>query len=508
MRKSTRPREREGGRADDRRGTGPLPRGTFGTIATVAALLCGPVAAQERPPTPPELDEPLLLSALARMAVDRSRDLADARFQLGAAEGQVAEAWSDVYPNLNLTSSYTRNVAPQVNFLPARIFDPSAAEGDFVPIQFGADNIWNLGVSVEQALLDPGVFVGLGAAAGFRNLQQESLRGRTQQLVTRIRTSVYDLLLAEEEVRLTHNSLGRVRQALDETRAMADAGLAELYDVLRLEVELANLEPSLRRAENRRSAARRTIAAELALDPEAAIAVDGELAEMDLEHPEANSPANRDILGFRGFPVGETGDAAEIVRQSALGRSDIRQAALTEELRGVEVRLEQVDFLPTVVAFGSYGLAAQQNGGPDFFGTSRQRGSSKQVGLRVSVPVFSGFRRQARIRQRRMALEQARIQTRLAMDQAEIQVRNLLDQVQEARQRVDAQRLAVTQAERGYEIASAQYREGLAGRLELTDAEVALRQSEFNYAEAIYDYLAASARLDEAAGHVPLVDAR
>jgi outer membrane protein TolC len=43
-------------------------------------------------------------------------------------------------------------------------------------------------------------------------------------------------------------------------------------------------------------------------------------------------------------------------------------------------------------------------------------------------------------------------------------------------------------------------------QLELTDAEVALRQSEFNYAQAVYDYLAARARLDEAVGRVPLVD--
>ena len=62
------------------------------------------------------------------------------------------------------------------------------------------------------------------------------------------------------------------------------------------------------------------------------------------------------------------------------------------------------------------------------------------------------------------------------------------------------------QARRGYEIASAQYREGLGSRLELSDAEVALRQSEFNYAQAVYDVLAGQARLDEAAGMVPGVD--
>ena len=77
----------------------------------------------------------------------------------------------------------------------------------------------------------------------------------------------------------------------------------------------------------------------------------------------------------------------------------------------------------------------------------------------------------------------------------------------EARERADAQRLAVRQAQRGFDIARAQYREGLAGQLELTDSEVALRQSEFNYAQAVYDYLVARARLDQSVGSVPLAEA-
>lgn len=449
---------------------------------------------------------PVLLSTLARVAVERNRDILDARYQLGVAEGQVSEAWADVYPSLNLSSSYTRNVAPQVSFLPAQIFDPTAAQGDFIPVQFGADNLWNLSVDAEQTLLDPSIFVGVGAAARVRSLQEEALRASTQQVVTRIRIAVYDLLLAQEEVRLTENSLRRVRRSLEETRAMAEAGLAEYYDVLRLEVELANVEPNLRRAENRRSAARRTIASEMALDPETPVEVAGELARMELEGLGANSQANQDILAFAGVSVTDAADVMDLVRIGTAQRSDIRQLELTETLRETEVRIEQADYLPSVFAFGTYGLAAQQNGVPDFFGTSMQRGSTKQIGLRVSFPVFSGFRREARIGQRRMALLQAQTQTRLAMDQAEIQLRNLVDEVGEALERAGAQRLAVSQAGRGYEMASAQYREGLASQLELTDAEVALRQSEFNYAQAVYDYLAARARLDEAAGRVPIVD--
>ena len=51
--------------------------------------------------------------------------------------------------------------------------------------------------------------------------------------------------------------------------------------------------------------------------------------------------------------------------------------------------------------------------------------------------------------------------------------------------------------------ASAEYREGIGSQLQVTDAELALRQSEFNYAQAVYDYLTTRARLDAAAGTVP-----
>lgn len=484
------------------------PRAGATLLGTVLAWGLGPPDADAQPARVAQGfgDEPVRIGTAIAAALERNRDILDASYQLAVARGQVTEAWSSVYPSLDLSSSFTRNVAPQVSFLPAQIFDPTAAEGDFIPVQFGADNLWNLSVNAEQPLFQPTVFAGVGAAAQYRGLQREALRGRTQQAVTRVRIAFYDLLLAQEEVRLTENSLRRVREALHETRAMKEAGLAQAYDVLRLEVELANLEPNLGRAQQRRRAARRTLASELDMDPESTFEVAGSLAEMDLDDMSANSPANREVLELAGVAAGAGTDVGVAVARSAADRSDLRQLELTEELRQAELRVEQAGYLPSVFAFGTYGLAAQQNGAPDFFGTSAQRGSTKQVGLRVTFPLFSGFSRDARIEQKRASLRQAEVQTRVAVDRAEVELRNLADQVEEARARTAGQRLAVSQAQRGYEIASAQYAEGLNSQLERTDAEVALRQSEFNYAQAVYDFLAAGARLDQAAGRVPMVD--
>ncbi len=463
--------------------------------------------AQQRRGAPERPEGPLMLSTVAQWALEGSRDVLDAQYQVAVAEEQASEAWAEIYPSVDLSSSYTRNVAPQVSFLPAQIFDPDATEGEFIPVQFGADNIWNLSINADQAVFDARSFFGLGGASQFQTLQREGLRGRTQQVVTRVRDAFYRVLLGQEEVRLTERSISRVRQSLEETAAMERAGLASSYDVLRLEVELANLTPSVRRARNRHEAARRSLALELGIDPETALDVAGELARIDLDDFDANTPANKDILAFAGDVVHQGGGAVtRLVDRAMAHRSDIRQLELQEDLRQVELRLEQVAYLPTVRVFGTYGLAAQQNGPVDFFGSAAQRGSSKQVGVSVNFPIFSGLSRDARIDQRRASLRQAEVQTRRMAGEAEAELRNLADELMEAHARASSQRLAISQAQRGYEIASAQYREGIGSQLELTDAEVSLRQSEFNYAQAVYDYLWARARLDQARGEVPLVD--
>ncbi|MDX1646368.1 MAG: TolC family protein [Longimicrobiales bacterium] len=471
----------------------------------VGGLTASPLAAQVE-------SEALGLSGVTRSALDRNRELTVAREAYVTAQEQVSEAWSNVMPTVDLTGSYTRNVDPTVNFLPAQIFDPDAEEGGFIEVQFGADNVWNSTLSVEQPLFRPGVIVALGAARRYETLQSEVVRGVSQGVVTQVRNGYYDLLLAQEQARLTENSVRRVRESLRETQALNEAGLTSDYDVLRLQVELANLEPNLRRARNAVAQARRQLAIQANLRDHEGLRVRGTLADMRLDEVSANSPANREILSFMGMEIGAGEFDVEDVVSEALDRarrlrSDLRQLELTEELRRTEMRAEQAAYLPEVSLFGNYIISAQDNGSPNFFARGDgQRAYSTLVGVQVTIPLFQGFSRDARIDQARASVRQARANTSQGVDVAESEIRTIVESVQEALLRAEAQQLAVVQARRGFEIASAQYSEGLGSQLELTDAEVALRQSEFNYAQAVYDYLTARARLDEAAGVVPLVD--
>ena len=156
--------------------------------------------------------------------------------------------------------------------------------------------------------------------------------------------------------------------------------------------------------------------------------------------------------------------------------------------------------------FGSWDVQAQQNGTPDFFGDETTRATSKRAGVSVRMPLFTGLQRDARIDQRRFALRQVETQAQLTRDRSAAEVRDLVEALDEAAARERGQRLAVRHAQMGFQIALAAYRRGVGSQLELTDAEVALRQSEFNHARAAHDVHATRARLDLAIGQVAPID--
>ena len=444
----------------------------------------------------------LTLEQVLGMALGQNRDLRVARLDLESAEGRVKEAWGNVFPTLDLTANYTRNLSVPANFLPRIIFDPNANPDELIAVKFGADNAWNFQLRAEQPLFEASAFVGVGAAGRYESLQTEVVRGRTIDVVTRVKLAYYETLLAQEAVRLSENTVARVRKTLDETRKMFEAGLSSSYDVLRLEVELANLEPQLRRSQNAALAARRQLGVELNIEQLDSVRVAGSLLDLDLQADAAQGGGGAARLVRDG--EASRVDAEQAVTVALERRSDLRQLELTEQLRQTELRVEQSEYLPKVSLFGTYSIAAQENGSPNFFGaTGAERSYGRQVGIQVSVPLFSGFQRPARTAQIRATISSVQTQYALARDQAEAEVKSLLEQTDEARDRSAAQRLALRQAERGYEIARAQYREGIGSQLEITDAEVALRQSEFNYVEAVYDYLVSQARLDQAMGMVP-----
>ena len=494
------------------RGDGGATSGR-GRVLTAGLLLAmaAPASAGAQQATGDQPAAVLTLQEAVATSLERNLGLENARWGLEAAQSQAREAWGNIFPTANFNASWTRNLDIPVMFLPAEFM--GGEPGDVVPIRVGTENSWFAQLRADQPLFNAAAFLGVGAAGRFETLQQEVVRGQAHQVVTDARLRYYGVLLAQEQLRLTENSVARVEQVLAETRSLGRAGLASEYDVLRLEVELANLQPNLARADNAFDAARRALAVSMGVESLEGVELAGSLLELELPPLPGARPvlASADAARSGGATLAleravrpETLPAAEAIRLARENRSDLRQLELTRELRETERRVEVSQYLPRISVFGTW-TAQGQGDDMTFFGENNF--NAKAVGLEVSVPVFSGFQRPARVGRMRAVVEQVEAQLDLATELADNEVTTLLEQAREAYDRAAAQRRAVEQATRGFEIARAEFTNGLGSRLQLTDAELALRQSEFNYAQAVYDYLTTTARLDAAVGVVPMVDA-
>lgn len=221
-------------------------------VAFVSLIGSLPLKGQDTAQTSVEALEqqskPVTLKQAINVALANNTDIKRALLSVKTADEQVRIAWSEVMPEVVGNASYTRNLEIPVNFVPAQFFDPNAAPGELVPLQFGTDNNWNGGVSVSQTLFRGEAIIGIGASELFRAAQAENLRATTQQIVTQTRIAYYNVLVAEEQYRLQKLTVDRLEENLKENRARQKAGLVDEYAVLQVEVQLSNQQPQLTQA--------------------------------------------------------------------------------------------------------------------------------------------------------------------------------------------------------------------------------------------------------------------
>ncbi len=426
---------------------------------------------------------------------------------LGIEDGneQVKLAWAAVMPEVMSTTQYTRNIEIPVNFVPARVFDPTAPEGELIPLQFGTDNNWQGGFSVSQNLFKGEALVGISTARLYKSAQQDIYQNISEQVITQTRIAYYGALLASENYRVLEVSLQRLEQLLRENRVRLEAGMADDYDVLRVEVQLANQRPLLVQVQNQIEASIRNLNLLLGLPSDTPTKVLGNLLNYEIAQSMQDDEANQHLAQLDEFSGSlQPGDLllAQSPEDLLRERGDVAVIESQIALRDKQLAAFRSRFLPTVSASYNLQWTAAQPGSPSFFENAVR---FQTLGVNVSMPLFQGFQRTSDIA--RVKIEQNTLLADLdqTLNRAEAEWSNLMDDLDRIIGSVEARKLAVHQANEGYRIATKRLESGVGSQLEVTEAELQAREAEFNYVQLVHDYLVAKARLDLAIGRVPLL---
>ncbi len=122
------------------------------------------------------------------------------------------------------------------------------------------------------------------------------------------------------------------------------------------------------------------------------------------------------------------------------------------------------------------------------------------VGVKVSVPLFSGFLTREQVNEARHKLKGVDAsEANLKLDLAK-EVEQALLNLKEAEERILSTRKAMDAAKENMQLAQARYAEGIGTIIEVTDAQVQGYNAETNYAQSLYDLKTAEAVQDRVTG--------
>ncbi|HKJ69443.1 MAG TPA: TolC family protein, partial [bacterium] len=355
----------------------------FLTVSGAIALY-----AQEQPTEDLQQGETLTLPQAIRIALANNRDIKRSLLTVEEAETQVTTAWSQVIPRISTSMTYTRNVEVPVFFIPADFTDPNAP---LVPVRTGTDNNWSGSVSVTQTIFRGEALVGISSATLFRTVQSESFRATAQQVVTQTRLAYYQVLIAQQRLQLQQATIDRLESNLAQNRSRYKAGLLDEYDVLQLEVQLANERPNLQDAQYAIQQAHRNLSLALGLPLQYEFQVEGNLRSFTITTQSTTDQENAHIKQIDRVTPIVLEPEEPFIQQAFAMRGDLRTLRAQLELKNREILGIRARYLPDISATYNLQWNAAEADEPDFFGTEQERARSQAVALSISLPIFQGF---------------------------------------------------------------------------------------------------------------------
>ncbi|MCB2229324.1 TolC family protein [bacterium] len=408
----------------------------------------------------------LTAEEVRRRALEFNRHYLSAQEDVKIAQSEVIRARADAFPQLNFTGTYNRSFrVPSVFFV---------VNGETTELQTGFKNAYGAQVALSQTLWQGGkVFTAIDIARRYKRYAEATAEQVRAEIVYQADLLFYGAILAESQLDVLSEALASNTANLEVTKQKFDQGLVSEYEVLRATVEKQNLLPQILSAQSNLRLARKQLKSFIGVD----------LTEpVELVDPETDT-------SLTGLP-----ELQMLTDTAQVARPEIEQASELVGISSRGIKIAQAEYWPALEAVAAWDWQSAS----DDFTLSKNNSNSWTAGLRLSFPIFDGFRRSGDVRERKAQFAQARLSLKQTKDDIALEVEDAYDRLRQAKQAVDIQGATIAAAKEGLKIAKLRYESGVGTQLEVLSAQTALTEARRLQAEAIYSFRAARAGLKKA----------
>ncbi|MGO1245376.1 MAG: TolC family protein [Sphingobacterium sp.] len=410
------------------------------------------------------LSDRATLDDLINYALNNKIEIKQAEIDKEIGEREIGSALSGWFPQINATGSYVHNMQ-----IPTTVIDGNS-------ITMGQKNTSGVTFQADQSILSPELFQASRAAKYIREQNNLNLEDTKINTVVDVSKAYYDILTTEESINIVNENIDRLTRQYNEANIRYETGLVDKTDYKRAQISLNNAKAELKTSKEMRNYKYDYLKMLLGMSKVQNISLSFE-----------NQSMESNILL----------DTTELL--NIANRVEFKQLNTLKEIQKLNTQYKKWDFLPRLSAYANYNLNYRHD---DFGDLYSDNFPSSQVGLSLSVPIFTGNKRIHEIR--KSQLQEERIDWDLQNLENQISTeyslamagyRSNMNEWRNAKENMEL-------SEEVYNTIKLQYDAGIKTYLELMTSETDLKTSQLNYLNALYAVLAAKLDIQKALGTV------
>lgn len=343
-------------------------------------------------------------------------------------------------------------------------------------ITFGQPFASNLNFEVNQTLFNRDQFFASKAAGLVRTELSQSLETDRINTVVEVAKVYYDILLTQEQIRILNENLVRQEKQYADAKSRFDVGLVDKTDYQRASITLANLKSDKNRFQTSLKS-KHAYLKELIGYP-----VDQNL-ELSYDYERMEERVSLDT---------PTGFELENRVEYLLAKTQFATMELS-------TKYSQWAYIPEFSGFYTYNYLFFN---PEFAELYSRSFPTSSLGVRVSIPLFQGGKRNQEVKLARLQEERAEIELRDFEKQLNTEYETAYANYEASYFDWQTLQSNAQLAEEVYNTIKMQYDEGVKAYVDLIVAETELRTAQLNLYNALFNVLSSKLDLMRALGQI------
>ena len=388
-------------------------------------------------------------------------------------KARLSELRTNMWPSLQFQGLYTR-----LSHIEPYLFDLPAALGGPVTLSPSIDNNYSLKLTLQQPL-----FTGFKISSSVdmadytSQAQKEDYNTDEQALIYNVKNAYWNLYKANQLKLVVDENVNQTKAHLDDVTNLFNQGMATKNDVLKIQVQLGNVQINQIDANNN-----------VRISMINLNNIMGQPLSTQIETVEKVNP-QVEILNNMDF----------FVDKAYSNRPELKGMDYRVKAGESGVTLAQSGWYPQVALVGDY-LTARPN--QRVFPSVDQFKDTWDLNLSVSVNIWNWLATKDQTDQAETQLEQAKDSYKIIKDNITLEVTQVYLNILQSKEKMIVAGNNVGQAEENYRTADDKFKNGLILNSELLDAEVAMLTAKTNYVQSQVDYELAKAQLEKSSGEI------